>query len=68
MVVRYTKIAKMLFWSALHITFIASSERVNDQLFKIQGLLTTTFDCCVIVANNLIVWYSKHQFLIFLRD
>ena len=29
MVVWYTKFAKKLFWSALHITFLASSERVK---------------------------------------
>ena len=38
MVVRYTKFSKMLFWSALHITFPASSERVNiDCIGAITG-------------------------------
>ena len=29
MVVCYTKFCKMLYWAALQITFLASSERVN---------------------------------------
>ena len=37
MVVCYTKFAKMLFWSALQVTFLASSERVNKLLILWKG-------------------------------